>query len=560
MAAKRVRIPRELILNYPRGLDLDLPPDLAAKIPANLDLLPPNRLLQLYNDLIDFPHALIEITLRRPELFLSDKVNIARINAAEVVKDTKRRPLFSSVIEHPGTPLWLVRMFMNELETMSEGSINAVFPESWKLEPPLHTAVRSGRPDVVELLLQHPNINANMVYDSGEIDRPGLEDCPQKGFPHTDPCVSQSPRCSACRSAVEYGVDEFSRRPIDSELSRNIESCTMTIVAFGMFPSPLESNTQTVDKNFAMAVKRGMNRYVMAVLERLIIPTVEPYATNLINGGLENIFKCAAMGVDDNPVLQDLIDFACDLDIPLLPIDPRVVGGQHALERAITCPESNKPKNAIIILQSLLRLTSFAIPKPTQTTNAGETGTRTAKGMTAVEYISFLFENSPFNRIVGSDDGNHEYFVEHFRFIRHLLNRDNMSKTCKARLEQAREEMANFAIQQFERHEAPLNTIYAVHHGFATVPALKTALEAGKRDLFSAYHQHSHVEYYAFKYFGIRPATVGGYDATRETTNLVTDQRWLDEAKAMDIRGMIKKVMEVSKVAGAYFPDEVRVM
>ncbi|KAI2468773.1 hypothetical protein F4781DRAFT_396827 [Annulohypoxylon bovei var. microspora] len=298
-------------------------------------------------------------------------------------------PLLNAAIESEDTEEWLLRRFMDGLTAASVCAVNAIYPALQSLEPPLHTAVRLGRPDAVRALLLYPTIHPTTKYCLENSNIRG--DCEFAGFAHPFPCIPDS-FGTPCLTACEYAIDCFSRAPAGSMLQRNIEICGLVFVAAGSFPGPLTEDSVVVP-SFSQAIRVGMNRYAEAVLERILDWPTSSQIQQLKNRGMERILNQSVVVAESSHLVSEIMDMSIDYDIfPMPPIQDLV--GENPIAIAL---RHRHPLNALEIL-GMLKALEALVYEPN-------------------DYITILMRNADMITHASTTDDNFEFFRAYVLFL-----------------------------------------------------------------------------------------------------------------------------------------------
>ncbi|KAI1382020.1 hypothetical protein F4677DRAFT_458308 [Hypoxylon crocopeplum] len=282
----------------------------AASLLGRFGALPVEIRNQVTDYLLDNnARVLLRIAQAAPLYFLNDHFNIAMYDSARRTFPNPTAPnpipLLNHAIEMDDIkePDFL-RALINGYAAGHDGAINSIYPELKPIEPPLHAAVRCGRADIVQLLMDHDQTDGWVRYFGYHAVDPNH--CRLRGRAHNPPCEPDSP--ANCPNAVEYGVTYFGRHGFINRQQR-IEDCVVMLVLAGMVPVPCHVGGALMP-TFADAIMTRMYRYAIAVIERTLeLSDDNPHKHNLTNGGLSTILRQACyQTLDSNHLVQYILE------------------------------------------------------------------------------------------------------------------------------------------------------------------------------------------------------------------------------------------------------------
>ncbi|KAI4867808.1 hypothetical protein F4820DRAFT_467215 [Hypoxylon rubiginosum] len=311
------------------------------------------------------PAALISFARATPEIFFSNGLDVAEFDASRQVHTGQKRvapalhPLYNLAIHSHRAPLWFVRFFLDALANEDADAINGVFPSLRQVEPPLHAAVRAGRPDIVRLLLtRYQNmIQLDTVYQDCE----GDGRCDKASRAHHPPCQHAAGPYTVCAQAAGAAVNLYTmeRRP---QIKKGIEEAAVRLIVAGQFPTPWSARSYVVN-TLANAIKQKMFNYARAALHAILAfpPTSDLRSYLLDRGGLAEMYRMAARSADSTDLLRYLMVKANALNYALNYAPNSHVSLFNDDNLIIMFPDGTKPPhgrrhltNALLVLRQAM--------------------------------------------------------------------------------------------------------------------------------------------------------------------------------------------------------------
>ncbi|KAI1134494.1 hypothetical protein F5Y05DRAFT_422123 [Hypoxylon sp. FL0543] len=381
-------------------------------LPPTLSDLPVEVMLDLVNGMIeDSPAELINLVVAYRAGFFSNIFNIAVQDAARQVKYGENPepdpsvkepvPLLNRAIEAQNCPLWFIRRFVDALEAEQKGAINGLYTKLRRVEPPLFTAVRAGRTDVLSLLLAYENIEPQVHYWPQPPSRRNRFTCRHQGYAHMYPCDQENTDQdnSLCKTAMGYAVDCFARAPQGSFEREKIENCALILVAFGRYPWPVRDQQYT--PTFNAAVEAGMDKYVMAVINRALQSPYQTTRTEILQP-IDLLLITAVTVRDNSDLVRSILEVCVAQDRYALPMEGNVYTN-HSIFIAL---ENGHPQNAITLLRYM--------------------GEQIGRYTNSPHHFIYLVLCTTGMLTVISREENFDYYAEQMRFVRRILDSDEV--------------------------------------------------------------------------------------------------------------------------------------
>ncbi|KAI1480277.1 hypothetical protein F4774DRAFT_89740 [Daldinia eschscholtzii] len=351
--------------------------------------------------------SILELLLANPEQ-LKVPGNVAEMDALAQIGAAKGEcpsPLLFSAIEHKDASIDLIHDILRVYERERLKLEYAYREENgpWIRESPLVTAVRAGRPDVVEMLIKdYLKLVAWMKFIKEDKEFEG------------EPCMNRH-----CMTAVDYAVDMF-RIEKDAVVRQKIEDCAIVLVVYVLFPGPLkpeapfrdglrfEENAELprffLTASFASAIDSGMDRYVTARVRRILeFPSRSFDHRALVMYGLEDIFCMAAKSGKLPGFFQYMAELAYTTDGRILPLPDEPEFAANPIALALT--SEARSRDAIQILQTLKLPIFYRINRK--------------RGSWRKYVVSLLTHASIVNEAAKGEC--FDYFVEHMKYIHTFL-------------------------------------------------------------------------------------------------------------------------------------------
>ncbi|KAL7629504.1 hypothetical protein AAE478_001025 [Parahypoxylon ruwenzoriense] len=419
--------------------------------------LPADELLRFCQDTATKdPRSLMKLVVAHPNVFLTETFNLAELDAQHQVReqpvgDTPRTtPLINLAIEEETASIEVVRQFLNATAGASSEAINGIYPGLRAVEPPMHTAVRLGRVDVLTELLSMPNINPWVKYTAETHPSTSPKYCVHGGLSHPPPCTPNE-HSTACQNVFEYAAEQFSevsnsqRR---NSLLRNIDTCATLLFDRGLFTDPFSTATNNDYNLIFMAIRAGMDQSVSHALNAAL--SLEPgdvQRQRIVNGMPQLLRIAAAEGPDHNEVVRHILSLRDIVGITALPEHP-VLLPENPCAAALV---NGKIQTAINILKHLATITSED---------------------EAAAWVAMTLDSATEESLT-DQPGFHRYCTEQWQIVRTLLGK--LGEHDRINLEDAWMRYVRRVFQKYQ--ESSQNTTYLIQNGNDSGVCMQAAIQ-----------------------------------------------------------------------------------
>ncbi|KAI1384978.1 uncharacterized protein F4822DRAFT_446096 [Hypoxylon trugodes] len=430
----------------------------------------PSQLARHVNDLAiqNDVGTILDLCIAYPDVFFGKDYNIGQRDADDHMSfrpgqgrgetstplgNIDPSPYLSFAIEREGTPLWLIRAFLRGLEDRYPSAINGLYEILRTTEPPLHTAVRAGRADIVQELLSSPFIEPTMRHTARSAKG---DECDFAGQAHPPLCDPDT-FTTTCLTAVEYAIQLYVHpdNQNNQNLLDNIEDCALALVAFGEFPAPVTED-DTIVPFFEQAIVAGMNRYVIGVLHRILMQPPEfGHRQLLVLKGLASVLFYVIRlesAPDDNPIVNYIVTTSLINSMFPMPLNPY----STYFNPLADCLDQFKPENASRLLH-LLQYFDYA---------------NTSEGL---DYVEALLDHDIIESRAASDDRNLPFFIAYLEYLEWMTEDSQFTDDVADRFEVRKQRLVETAFKAGK--DSRQIVLHAVQEGFRSPYLMRIAIE-----------------------------------------------------------------------------------
>ncbi|KAI0176134.1 hypothetical protein GGR52DRAFT_589891 [Hypoxylon sp. FL1284] len=254
------------------------------------------------------PEDMIRLAQAIPEMYFTGNINLAvldaRRNARPGLVPLSSEPLITLAIGmRDSIPLGTLAYFLTAWLDEDPNSLNGILASGRRMEPVLHTAVRSGHVELVRLLLDRfPSVDLGVVYDQ--------DASPSRcQLAHAPPCPPAN-AASRCVTAVDAAV-EFATQELDPSWRADIERAAVLLAEVGPFPSPAD-DAGSATELIVGALRMEMYDYVQTIVRRTfeLAQTDQRFLNLAWRGGIITVTREALVRSNSTNLIRSIIEEA----------------------------------------------------------------------------------------------------------------------------------------------------------------------------------------------------------------------------------------------------------
>ncbi|KAI1779832.1 hypothetical protein F4818DRAFT_437133 [Hypoxylon cercidicola] len=406
----------------------------------------------------DDPATLVQLANATPELFFTKDFNLGRLDArSQGIEGNPllgTQALFTLAIHMEESFIHVIRYYLDELDKVDANAINGILPSGRKVEPPLHSAVRAGREDVVQLLLgRYGNLQLGTVYCNIRV----FGGCQWATRAHLGQCSAPPGQVlwKKCTLPTASATDWYLREQ-RARIRVGIENATLPLILRGQHPVPA-TNPAYIVSIFSTAFRIGMETFAEAVVRATLnLPPGDPARGYLVTGGgLSALFRAALEHSYSTDLLEYFIEEANKCGTSLFSgVANFLTLAFHQGTRPPFGP--NHMPNALLTLRRLMYEATLS-PQGLQ--------------MLFKQLLQSLNTN-----LAAAEDAVHEYFLLELEACDQLIA--NQAVLSPGARQDARSSIDRLADLAFWCPAGLNNAKYLIHHrGYNTRPWLVAAIE-----------------------------------------------------------------------------------
>ncbi|KAI6093638.1 hypothetical protein F4821DRAFT_252640 [Hypoxylon rubiginosum] len=311
----------------------------------------------------DDPTCLVQLANGLPEIFFQQNFDLAKLDIYHQVRANTPAapgldPLLPIFFHNRYTKLPVIRHCLDLLVAESPDAINGIFPSGRTVMPFIHTAVRAGRSDVIQLILMRhgAQVRHNIVHQVLN----SVHTCRDAGKPHIPPCVGALGNVFHHCDVASHAAITWYETQGNATVRNGIEESAILLINAGQHPTIHQGNG-IVLMSIQRALRAGMINWARAVIHAtLALPADNSERQRLLgHAALPTIFRQALQISYATDFLRYLTEQADDNPVALVHGDDNyLVLCLPARGNLVTDPANplrlrNMP-NALLVLRQMM--------------------------------------------------------------------------------------------------------------------------------------------------------------------------------------------------------------